>query len=405
MGEIKMSEKKRFDKKRRVLKTGEIQKADGRYRYKYINYDGKEAYVYSWRLLKTDSTPNGKKDEPSLRELEEQIQKELEQGCAPFGGNLTVHDLAKYYVDLRFSTVRINTQSWYKTILNILKNDPFGARRIDTVNVLGAKKWFSNLQNGEKRSYSSICTIRGVLRPAFQQAYNDDLIQKNPFDFPVSDVVVNNTKKREAITEEQEEAFLEFVKNNHSYYRYFDGMYILFHTGLRISEFCGLTIDDIDFKNHTINVDKQLMKRNKKYYIQSTKTSSGTRLLPMTPDVEECFKNIIANRPKLRKEPMIDGVTGFLCFDVYGNVAYALHWGKHFSYALGAYNRESDLYIKALSPHICRHTYCTRMAMKGMNPKTLQYLMGHSEVDLTLNVYTHVALDDAKEELSRMKLI
>lgn len=182
-------------------------------------------------------------------------------------------------------------------------------------------------------------------------------------------------------------------------------MYILFHTGLRISEFCGLTIDDIDFKNHTINVDKQLMKRNKKYYIQSTKTSSGTRLLPMTPDVEECFKNIIANRPKLRKEPMIDGVTGFLCFDVYGNVAYALHWGKHFSYALGAYNRESDLYIKALSPHICRHTYCTRMAMKGMNPKTLQYLMGHSEVDLTLNVYTHVALDDAKEELSRMKLI
>ena len=82
---------------------------------------------------------------------------------------------------------------------------------------MGAKKWFSNLQNVEKRSYSSTCTIRGVLRPAFQQAYNDDLIRKNPFDFPVSDVVVNNTKKREAITEEQEKAFLEFVKNNHSY--------------------------------------------------------------------------------------------------------------------------------------------------------------------------------------------
>ena len=167
-----------------------------------------------------------------MRELEEQIQKELEQGCAPFGGNLTVYDLAKYYVDLRFSTVRINTQSGYKTILNILKKDPFGARRIDTVNVLDAKKWFSKLQNVEKRSYSSICTIRGVLRPAFQQAYNDDLIRKNPFDFPVSDVVVNNAKKREAISEEQEKAFLDFVKNNHSYYRYYDGMYILFHTGL-----------------------------------------------------------------------------------------------------------------------------------------------------------------------------
>lgn len=207
-----MSGKKRFDKKRRVLKKGEIQKADGRYRFKYINYDGKEAYVYSWRLLKTDPIPKGKKDEPSLRELEEQIQKDLEQGCAPFGGNLTVLDLAQYYVDLRFSTVRINTQSCYKTILNILKNDPFGARRIDTINVLDAKKWFSNLQNIEKRSYSSICSIRGVLRPAFQQAYNDDLIRKNPFDFPVSDVVVNNAKKEKLFQRNKKKLFWNLLK-------------------------------------------------------------------------------------------------------------------------------------------------------------------------------------------------
>ena len=69
---------------------------------------------------------------------------------------------------------------------------------------------------------------------------------------------------------------------------------ILFKTGLRISEFCGLTISDIDFKEHTINIDHQLQKKSKiGYYIQETKTTSGTRKIPMTADVEECFRKII----------------------------------------------------------------------------------------------------------------
>ena len=69
--------------------------------------------------------------------------------------------------------------------------------------------------------------------------------------------------------------------------------YILFKTGLRISEFCGLTISDIDFKEHTINIDHQLQKKSKiGYYIQETKTTSGTRKIPMTADVEECFRVI-----------------------------------------------------------------------------------------------------------------
>ena len=144
------------------------------------------------------------------------------------------------------------------------------------------------------------------------------------------------------------------------------------------------------------------MKKARKYYLQETKTESGTRIIPMLQDVEERFRSLIANRPKLRREPSVDGITRFLCFDAYGSIAYSLHWEKHFKYATDAYNRSNELQIESLTPHVCRHTYCTRMAMSGMNPKTLQYLMGHSEVDITLNVYTHVGLEDAKKELERM---
>lgn len=399
-----MSSGKRRDKKNRVLRNGEIQLSNGRYRFKYINFDGKENYIYSWRLVDTDPTPSGKRKGPSLRELEEKIQYDLNNGCATFGNKITVLELVKDYVDFKKNTVRKTTQAGYMTVINLLKKDPFGAKRIDTVTVFDAKKWLAKLQTEDNRSYSSITSIRGVLKPAFQAALNDDLVRRNPFEFMVSEVVFNDTKKRLPLTTEQEEAFLGFVKNNKYYSKYYEGMYILFNTGMRISEFCGLTIDDINFENHTIDINKQLMKKSKKYYLQDTKTSSGTRVIPMSEEVENCFKTIIENRPNFKREPTVDGIKGFLTFDAYGSIAYSLHWEKHFKYATDAYNRTNDLQIKCLTPHVCRHTYCTRMAMLGMNPKTLQYLMGHSEVDVTLNVYTHVGLNDAKKELKRLNL-
>ena len=142
-------------------------------------------------------------------------------------------------------------------MLNILEKDPFGARRIDKVKLSDAKIWLIRLQeNG--RGYSSIHSIRGVLRPAFQMAVDDGLLLKNPFEFQLATVIVNDSVTREAITLQQERQFLEFVKNDSHFSRYYEGIYILFKIGLRISEFCGLTFADVDMKDRTIHVDHQL---------------------------------------------------------------------------------------------------------------------------------------------------
>lgn len=104
---------------------------------------------------------------------------------------------------------------------------------------------------------STIHTIRGVVRPAFQLAVDDDLLRKNPFEFQMVSVLVNDTATREAITRKQERTFLDFIKNDSHYCRYYDGMYILFKTGMRISEFTGLTVHDLDMENRTINIENQ----------------------------------------------------------------------------------------------------------------------------------------------------
>ena len=176
-----MSEKRR-DHRGRILHNGEIQLSDGRYRFKYVDEMGKERCVYSWRLDHNDATPKGKHRALSLREMEKKIQADHFEQIATNGGNMTVLELVEKYTSTK-TGVRPTTVAGYGTVINLLKKDPFGKRRIDTVRISDAKCWLIHLQQVEKKSYSSIHSIRGVLRPAFQLAVDDDLIRKNPFQF------------------------------------------------------------------------------------------------------------------------------------------------------------------------------------------------------------------------------
>lgn len=397
-----MSEKRR-DNRNRVLRYGESQRPDGRYQFKYQDNDGKVKFVYSWRLDKNDRTPAGKKRELSLREKEKQIEHDLFDHIVPNGGNMTVLELVKKYVSLK-TGVRHNTEANYNFVINIIAKEDFGRMRIDKVHLSDAKAWLIRLQK-DGRGYSTIHSIRGVVRPAFQMAVDDDLIRKNPFAFELATVVVNDSVTREAITRAQEREFLRFIQEDKHFCKYYDGIYILFNTGLRISEFCGLTIGDIDFKEMRINIDHQLQrKRNMEYVIEDTKTSSGTRFVPMTPEVAECFRRILANRARPKVEPMVDGYTGFLFLDKNGMPMVALHWEKYFKHILDKYNSIYKVQLPRITPHVCRHTFCSKMAKSGMNPKTLQYIMGHSDISVTLNTYSHVGFEDAREELSRVAL-
>lgn len=225
---------KRRDSKNRILRNGESQRRDGRYAFKYIDTTGKPQFVYSWKLEKTDKTPQGKRDDLSLREKEKQIMKAIDDEIVPRGGEMTVLELVKKYL-LQKTGVRHNTEANYNFVLNIIKKEDFGKKRIDKVKLSDAKCWLIKLQQ-DGRGYSSIHSIRGVVRPAFQMAVDDDLIRKNPFEFQLATVVVNDSVTREAITRKQERAFLEFVANDKHFCRYYEGIFILFKTGLRISD-------------------------------------------------------------------------------------------------------------------------------------------------------------------------
>ena len=250
-----------------------------------------------------DRTPEGKKPGPSLRELEQELQVRQFGHVALEGGNLTVLELIKRYTATKIG-VRESTKAGYQTTIHFLEKDPFGQRRIDQIRISDAKIWLITLQQRQGKGYSTIHTIRGILRPAFRMALDDDLIRRNPFDFELATVIVNDCVTREAITREEERKYLEFVKQDKHFSRYYEGIFILFNTGLRISEFIGLTTKNIDFKHHKIIVDHQLIGSSKmQYIIEAPKTESGVREIPMSEEVEEAFRAILAKRKSLRWNP------------------------------------------------------------------------------------------------------
>jgi len=354
------------------------------------------------KMENTDTLPYGKRDCISLRDKKKMLFRDVEMGLVPNGGDLTVLRLVQKYIAQK-TGVRHNTEANYKFVVNIIKKEAFGAKRIDRVKLSDARAWLIKLQ-ADGRGYSTIHTVRGVIRPAFQMAMDDDLIRKNPFEFQLSTVVVNDSVTREAITRKQEREFLRFVKDDDHFSKYYDAIYILFKTGLRISEFCGLVKSDVDFAKGSLRVERQLQrKRNMEYIIEAPKTTSGIRTIPLEADVADCFRRILSNRTKVKMEPIINKVHGFLFLDKNNKPMVALHWEKYFQHICQKYNKIYKIEMPKVTPHVCRHTFCSNKAKSGMNPKILQYIMGYSDISVTLNTYTHAGFEDAKKEMERMK--
>ena len=394
-----MSEKRR-DSKNRVLRSGESQRKDGRYAYKYTDTFGKPQFVYAWKLVSTDKTPKGKREDKSLREKVKEIQKDLDDGIDPVGKKMTVCQLYEKHIR-NHANVRHGTKQGRKQLMRILEEDAIGACSIENVKMSDAKEWALRMKE-KGYSFKTISNYKRSLKAAFYSAIQDDCIRKNPFDFHINTVIEDDTEPKVPLSPAQEESLLSFVKSDKVYHKYYDELIILLGTGLRISEFCGLTDRDIDFENRTINVDHQLQYSGKKSYrIETPKTENGIRKIPMSDRVLEALQRVMQNRRK--SDFTVDGYTGFLFLTRNGTPQNYINYDIMFRKLVEKYNKKHEEVLPVVTtPHTLRHTFCTNMANAGMNPKALQYLMGHANITMTLNYYAHATFDSAQAEFFRL---
>ena len=376
-----MSEKRK-DKKGRIFRSGEGQRPNKTYFYRYHrNGDKKWCYVYAPTL-------------EELRQKEEVIQRDLLDGIDYAGGEITVAELVDRYINLRRG-LKENSMRAYGSAINRIHTDPFGSRMIRSVRLSDGKGWFVSLHDkGLKQN--TIGILQSVLRPAFEMAVDDDMIRKNPFNFKLSDVIPNDAYVRSALTKAQQERYLQFIRD-HGKDNYYDDIVILLGTGLRVSELYGLTKADIDFDRRCIHINKQLCRTaDKPYFIAPPKTSSGNRSIPMTDTDYMAFRRVLENRGHPKVEVMVDGYSGFLFLDKDGKPKVAMHLENYMRGMQRKYIKKHGNTLSRVTPHVLRHTFCTNMQQAGIDIKSLQYLMGHSNASVTLDVYTHSDFESAE---------
>lgn len=373
-----MSEKRK-DSKGRILKNGESQRKDGRYQYRYNDIHGVRRTIYATDLRE-------------LRAKEAEIEQQLLNGVSYFDGKIQLSELLDNLFAVKQSW-RESTRRSMGYVLNVIKESKLYRMQINKIKSLDCKTYLVGLHD-QGYSYGSITTIHTILKMAFELACEDDVLAKNPCNFKLKSVVNDDTPKVMALSSEQEDELLNFLRKDSQGQKRYDIVVVLLGTGMRISEFGALTIKDIDFNRNVIHVRKQIVRLVGKIAITDTKSKHGDREIPMTKSVRRSIRNLMNARRFIKADVMIDGYAGFLCVTRTGRPQTASEYADIIRPLIKRYNEKAKNKIPRCTPHVFRHTFCTKSIAAGMDVKTVQYLMGHSDASTTLNVYTDAVFDN-----------
>lgn len=382
-----MSEKRK-DSKGRILRTGESQRKDGRYQYRYEDIDGQRWVIYGLDLQ-------------SLRAKEKEIQKQLDEGVSYFSGCTPLSETLDRMFSLKRKW-RDSTRSTMLRYMSLIKQSKLYHMPINRIKIADCKAYFISLHD-EGKAFGTIASIHTIFKMAFQMACEDNAIMRNPCCFSIKSIIDDDTPKVLALTKLQEESLFEFLKTDTIGQRHLDMFTILIGTGLRISEFAALTVKDIDFGRNVIHVNKQVVRLVGKLTITEPKSENGIRDIPMTKEVRKSAQNLIQRRKDIKQDMMIDGHVGSLSVTRTGRPRTHSEYADAFRKLMAHYNEVSDVKIERCTPHVLRHTFCTKCIAADMDVKSVQYLMGHSDASTTLNVYADNVFDKVVQNMEMLE--
>ena len=382
----------RKDNKGRSLHTGEQQRKDGMYLYRYVDITGKRQTIYAKNLQE-------------LRLKEKQLKKDIDDSILTDLAikKMTLNELFTRYMNTK--SLSDSTRSNYNKMWNNRVKDELGNCKVVQLRSSNIKAFYMRLSNAGY-SHSTIKLIHTMIFPALEMAVEDDIIRKNPAKNALLSSYGAEAKEKEILTLEQQQRLFEFLENSKIYNMYIPMLTILIETGLRCGEMIGLTWNDVSLSENWLSVNHQLVYKNFgdgcKFHATTPKTDAGMRTIPLTKNVIKAFSeqkkiNFLLGRHCIDE---IDGYSDFIFVAKtnrpympagVNNVLYNIvdAYNKNELKKAKAEHRKAELLPK-FSVHTLRHTSCTNRARQGMNIKVLQYLMGHSDSSVTLDVYNHL---------------
>ena len=400
-----MSATKRKDKSRVVLRSGEVQRANGSYQYSWMDGSGKRRYVYAKTL-------------EELRIKEEQIAKDKSDGIKTEARYTTLNEMFDLWKTLKRG-LKDNTFQNYVYLYDTFTRHVIGDKLVTKLKKSDVKRYYIYLADERGLKASTIDGVHTVLHQVLDMAVDDNYIRNNPSDRVLKELKQSyfaKTEKRMALTRAEQDLFLDFLKNSRIYGHWYSVFAVMLGTGLRVGELTGLRWCDIDLENGVIDVNHTLIyyshrsadsKQGCYFNINTPKTAASNRQVPMLDFVKDAFvkEKEVQELLDIKCEAVVDGYTDFIFVNRFGNVQHQGTLNKAIRRIIRDCNDEqfqkSDnpkVLLPHFSCHTLRHTFTTRMCEAGVNVKVIQDTLGHTDVSTTLNIYT-----DVTKELKRVE--
>lgn len=397
-----MARKKRFDSRRRLLKSGEYEKPDGSYIYKWSDRTGKR-HSFTAKTLE------------ELRTKETKITVDKYDGIRIEAQNVTVNDLYRLWCALKCG-LKDNTFQNYKYMYEMFVAENLGKLRVQTLKKSDVKRFYNYLMDERGLKSSTVDSVHTVLHQVLQLGVEDQYMRINVSDNVLREVKqAHNTgvSRRKALTIHEQQLFLDFLKREDTPYHHWESIFtVMLGTGMRVGEVTGLRWCDIDLEECVIDVNHTLVyyshaDKKCRFNIHSPKTSAGIRQIPIIDSVRQAFLNerIYQQKKGIKCKSSIDGYTDFIFINRYGEPQHQGTLNKALRRIIRDCNdaelnknAKATVLLPPFSCHSLRHTYSTRLVESGVNLKVIQQVLGHREISTTLDIYTDVTKDLMKRE-------
>lgn len=378
---------------RKELGQGISQRKDGRYQARFTNRFGKRQTIYG-------QTVN------EVRQKLRTEQHEDEKQINVVSSDMILNEWFEIWMETCKNNCRDTTRQTYRVSYNRIKAS-LGWRKLSSLNLIVMQQALNELKSDASRK-----DTKKLLVDMLNKAVDSDLLHKNVAK-QLNTVVSKDNKPEEprVLTIEETDLFLEAA----SHYRYFNAFSLALETGMRIGEIVGLKWSDIDFANRTIYVNRTLVyiksdDENSPNYnkwgfeFHEPKTDKGRRKIPMTLKVYQILKRqLLWKRGMEAKGYKAPENFEDLVFTTTKNTPISPRDTTVVMKFITERIRKKRPDFEPVTPHTLRHTFATRCIERGMNPKTLQIILGHSTIQLTMNLYCHVTDDMLVSEMSKFE--
>lgn len=362
-------------------------KRDGLFQGRYVNRFGKRETIYAKTLSE-------------LRQKLRHLQYEDEKCLNVVNKEMTLDEWYKVWMDTCKKNCRNSTKATYKGQYKTVQKE-LGYRKLTSLNLVVMQQVLNGLKSDNQRK-----NAKKLLVDMLDKAIDTDLLTKNVARKLNTAITKEEKKERRVLTVSEANTFLKEAKGTY----YYNLFLLALETGMRIGEILGLTWNDVDFNKKILYVSHTLcyFRNDGKYVFEmhDTKTNNGKRSIPLTTKALDALKS-----QKRQKNRIL--FKGEKSQDEYRDLVFVTKNNKPTQQfivqesldSLTKKIQQDNPEFKKVTPHCFRHTFATRAIERGMNPKTLQKILGHGSLQMTMDLYCHVTEDTLYDAMRMMEVV